>query len=194
MEGRRCRWWVVSLAAGFEGGFLVLAWLLGWLLDQPPLAQLSWNLVDAAWGVAASVPMLLGALALIRWPVGPLARIKQFSEEVIAPLFAVCTPFDLALIALLAGVGEEICFRGVLQPYFADRYSLWRGIAMTSILFGLLHPISGAYILLAAAASVYLGWVFHASGNLLAPIIAHALYDLVMLLYLVRRAPSPPPP
>jgi membrane protease YdiL (CAAX protease family) len=189
MAGRRERFWIVLLGAGFEGSFVSLAWLLGWLLGQSPLERFSWSLADAAWGVAATLPMVLGALVLVRWPVGPFARIKQFIEEVVRPLFASCTLPDLALISLAAGLGEEMFFRGVLQPVFIRWFGLASGLGLASLAFGLMHPITGAYIVLAALIGVYLGYLFEVSGNLLLVIITHALYDFVLLVYLMRRAP-----
>ena len=46
--------------------------------------------------------------------------------------------------------------------------------------------ITPTYGVLAALIGVYLGWVWLASGNLLAPVVAHALYDFVALVVLVR--------
>lgn len=186
-DARRQRRWIVLLGVGFEGGFVGVAFLLGWLLGQPPLERFEWSLAGAAAGIAACLPMLLVAAVLLRWPVGPLGSIKQFSEGIIRPLFAPCNLLDLGLISLLAGLGEEMLFRGVLQPVFVGRWGFWPGLAAASVLFGLLHPITPAYIGLAAAVSVYLGYIFEASGSLMAVVVAHALYDFVMLVYLVRH-------
>jgi membrane protease YdiL (CAAX protease family) len=57
------------------------------------------------------------------------------------------------------------------------------------VLFGLLHPITPTYAVLAALMGAYLGGVWLASGNLLVPIVAHALYDFIALAYLL----APPP-
>ena len=130
--------------------------------------------------------MLLLFVLMLRWPVGPLSRIKQFSEEVIRPLFASCTVLDLAVISLLAGVGEEMLFRGVLQADFSQRWGLWTGIVAASLLFGALHPITPAYVVLAAGLGVYLGYLWVATGNLLVVIVAHALYDFLALVFLMR--------
>ena len=62
---------------------------------------------------------------------------------------------------------------------------------IASLLFGLLHPISLAYVVVAAALGAYLGLVWMYSGNLLTVVVAHALYDFVLLVYLVRRGPLP---
>lgn len=187
------RSWLVALGGGVEGSFVLLAWLLGWLVGFPPFAQIHWHLTEAVYGFAACSPMVLGALALMRWPIGPLASIKRFSEEVIRPLFVRCTVLDLALISLLAGLGEELLFRGVLQPWFAHWMGAIPALLLASLLFGLVHPITTAYVVLAAVLGMYLGLLVVLTGNLLPAIIAHAVYDFLVLLYLVRRpAPSPP--
>ena len=72
-----------------------------------------------------------------------------------------------------------------------------RGLLAASVLFGLAHPITPAYAVLAAMIGVYLGWLWLAfDKNLLVPITAHALYDFLALIYLVRtrgRRPDPTP-
>jgi membrane protease YdiL (CAAX protease family) len=177
---------VVWSAVLFEGGLGLLAWGLGWLLGQLPLAHFSWSVRDAALGASASLPLLVLFAGCVRWPVGPLRRIKQFSDEVVRPWFAPCTLLDLALISLAAGIGEEMLFRGLLQTILGCWLGLWGGIAAASVLFGLMHLITPTYALMAAAMGVYISCVQVATGNLLTVIVTHALYDLVALTYLVR--------
>jgi membrane protease YdiL (CAAX protease family) len=98
---------------------------------------------------------------------------------------------DLALLSLVAGIGEELLCRGVLQPVLGRWLGPAFGLAAASLLFGLLHPVSWLYIVLAGLLGAYLGFLYLATGNLLGPIVAHALYDFVVLVYIVRR-PLPP--
>ena len=163
-----------------------LAWGVGWLASQPPLATFAWNARAAALGIAASLPLLALFALCVRWPVGPLARIQHFSDEVIRPWFAPCTLLDLAAISVAAGVGEEMLFRGFLQPLLGYYLGVWPALLAASVLFGLLHLITLTYALLAALIGVYLGYVQLFGDNLLAVIVAHALYDFVALVYLVR--------
>ena len=65
-------------------------------------------------GVAAAVPMTVVFFLCLRWPLGPLRALHRFMQVVVRPLFRVCTLFDLAVISLLAGIGEELFFRGFL--------------------------------------------------------------------------------
>ncbi|HZT79772.1 MAG TPA: CPBP family intramembrane glutamic endopeptidase [Gemmataceae bacterium] len=179
------------VAVGFEGGLGLLALLLGWLLGQPPLDGLHLRAVDGLWGALAALPMLLGFLACVRWPVGPLARIKRFSDEMVRPFFAACSLIDLAGVSVLAGLGEELLFRGVVQGVLARWLGPWLAVAAAGVLFGLVHPVTPTYFLLAALAGAYLGCLFLLTGNLLVPVIAHAVYDAVALAYVVRFSGGP---
>jgi membrane protease YdiL (CAAX protease family) len=177
---------VLVLALICEGGLVGVALLLGWLLGQSPFAHWHWSWNDVALGAAASLPMLALFLSLLRWPLGPLKKIKHFTDEVIRPVFGVCTLWDLVLISLLAGVGEEMLFRGVVQPALSDWLGLWAGIVVASLLFGLAHPITPLYVVLAAGLGFYLGWLWLVTDNLLVVIAAHAIYDLAALLFVTE--------
>jgi membrane protease YdiL (CAAX protease family) len=178
---------IVLAAVLIEGGLAFLATLLGWLVGQPPVEKLGWNWAGALWGVAAAVPMVAAFFVLHTYPIGPLRRIRRFGEEVVRPLLAPCTIMDLLGISVLAGVGEEMLFRGVLQAACTRWFeSLPAAVAVAALVFGLLHAITLTYALLAALAGAYLGLVWVATDNLLTPIVAHALYDFAVLLWLLR--------
>jgi membrane protease YdiL (CAAX protease family) len=184
---------IVLLAIAVEGGLFLLAILLGWLLNQPTFELFRWNVVDALRGLAAAMPMVILFFIMLRWPIGPLARIKRFSEEVIRPLLAPCTVLDLFGISVLAGVGEELLFRGVLQGWMETKLGPWCAVAIASALFGLMHAITPTYAVLAALLGAYLGGVYlFCDHNLLAVAVPHALYDFVALLYLLRGPGSSP--
>lgn len=185
------RYRLVLLAGAFEGGLAVLAWGLGLLLRHPVGREIRWDARDGALGAAACLPLLLLFMVCVRWPVGPLARIRRFSEEVIRPLFAPCAVMDLAAISLLAGVGEETLFRGVIQGALGRWLGPWTGLAMASVLFGLLHSITLTYAVLATLMGAFLGWLYVVNGNLLLVIVTHGLYDFVALLVLVKGPRRP---
>jgi membrane protease YdiL (CAAX protease family) len=177
---------VVLLAVLFEGGLGVLALALAWLIGCPLGQSLSIDGRDILFGVAATLPLLLIFLLCLHWQIRPLVRIKAFAEEFIKPLFRPCTLFDLAAISLLAGLGEEMLFRGVLQEVLSRWLNLWLALTLASVLFGLLHLITPTYAVMATLMGAYLGWLYLRSGNLLVAVIAHALYDFFALAYLVR--------
>lgn len=178
---------VVLLAVLIEGGLLAGASMLGWMLDQPPLHFFQWTWWAVLWGVLAALPLVALFFVLLHSPVRPLQRIQRFSEEVIRPLLAPCSVIDLIGISCLAGLGEEILFRGVIQEAFTNRINVWVGILVASVLFGLMHSITFTYALLATLMGAYLGWVWMwADHNLLVIVITHALYDFLVLLWLLR--------
>lgn len=176
----------------FEAGLAPLALVLGYALGQHPLADFVWDVDAALWGVVAALPMIGFLTAVVRWPVGPLGRIKAFFDRELAPVLEGCEWPDLALISVAAGVGEELLFRGVIQGSLARAIGPGAGLAVTAALFGLLHPVSTAYVLIAGLLGGYLGLVWMLSGNLLTAVVAHALYDFVALVVLLndRRAGS----
>ena len=109
---------------------------------------------------------------------------------------------DMVLIAALAGLGEEVFFRGVMQTALAGSVGVWAAVALASVVFGLAHFLTLTYAVYATVIGVYLGALLIVSGNLLVPILAHAVYDLLALVYLVyvrlpaavRDAGGEPPP
>src|SRR5438874_1795305 len=103
------------LGIAFEAGLGLLAWLLGALLNEPSWNYIRWDMLNVAVGLAACLPMLLVFWVCVRVPAGPLVRIKNIAEQFIRPLFAGCTWLELAALSLVAGIAEELLFRGVLQ-------------------------------------------------------------------------------
>jgi membrane protease YdiL (CAAX protease family) len=194
---------VYSMAVILEGGMAVAAGVIGWWIGVPPLATLARETADwtdhlsaIGWGAAATIPLLIGMLLTDRFPVGPLRELRKTVDDLVAPLFATLSIFQLAMVSLLAGVGEEMLFRGLLQSALIEWTEgpggIWLGLAGASLAFGLCHYLSTTYFLVTTLIGVYLGALFVWTDNLLAPITAHALYDFVALIYLVRyHGPAP---
>jgi membrane protease YdiL (CAAX protease family) len=136
-------------------------------------------------GIAVAFEGGLAALALrSRWP--PLVRLREMIRHVVAELFARFTVADLAIVSVLAGIGEEALFRGFLQTALAGRLGTWTAVAVTSLLFGLAHFVSLTYAVYAAAVGVYLGVLLVVCDNLLVPVVVHAVFDFGALTYLVH--------
>ncbi len=182
---------IVLLSILVEGGLVALALVAGWFLAQPPLRRFSFDPAALGWGLLATVPMLAAFAVMNRWPVGPLASIKRFTEEVVRPLLAPCTVVDLLGISCLAGMGEEMLFRGFLQDGLTRWMPFGLALSAASAVFGLLHAVTPTYAVLAALMGAYLGWLYEATGNLLAPMTAHAAYDFVVLLLVVQGVEGP---
>lgn len=179
------------LAIAVEGGLILVALLAGWILEQPALSRFALDSSGLMWGLGAAVPMLGIFLILVHWPIGPLKSIATFTDEVIRPLLKPCTIVDLFGISCLAGLGEEMLFRGVIQDALAVKMPFVVALTVAACLFGLLHAVTISYAVLATLMGVYLGWIYEQSGNLLAPVLTHAVYDFVALVYLLRWVKQP---
>jgi uncharacterized protein len=192
----------VVTAALFEGGLAVLAVGLGWLFGISPLETFRWTVCDLGWGALATVPLLGIFLACLYLPFRPFANILEFLDAAVLPLFRPCNLLELAGIAFLAGLGEELLFRPIVQgglaAWIGKPWGPLVGLAAAALIFGLMHRITTAYALLAGSIGLYLGILWMATGNLLAPIAAHALYDFLAMTYLAKIRPAPaaeaPPP
>jgi membrane protease YdiL (CAAX protease family) len=113
-------------------------------------------------------------------------RLVAVVVEQLGPLLAPRSPWELALLATLAGFAEEILFRGVVQVGLARVLPESGALVIASAGFGLAHFITPTYALLAGLAGLYLGGLFLVQGSLAAPIVAHAVYDVVALNYVAR--------
>jgi CAAX protease family protein len=181
-----------------EAGLALLALALGPLLGVSPLLELRANWSAVLWGLGATGPLLVGLAWVLGRRRGPLRDLTEMVVEQLGPVLASRTIAQLMLLAALAGVAEELLFRGVVQGGLTRVMPGALAIVTASALFGLAHFASVTYALLAGLIGLYLGMLFLAQGSLVAPIITHGLYDLAALLSLVHRyrarPPAPAPP
>lgn len=139
---------------------------------------------DVVRGLLATVPMLAGFAATMVIVWGPLVRLRERVQELVGELFAEANLLQIAALALAAGVGEEILFRGAIQPIVAEWTSPGLALVIASFLFGAVHAATPTYFVVATLVGIYLGWLFQQWEDLTAPIIAHGLYDFVALWWL----------
>lgn len=174
------------LATVFEGGLLVLAFLLGWWLDRNPLAGLRWQGRALSLGLLGTLPLLVFFGVSYRLEIPQMERIKRMLLESLGPLLARCRWYELAYVAALAGICEEALFRGLLQPWFESLWGPWPALLLSNVLFGLAHSVTLLYTVLAMLTGIYLGWLLQVSdGNLLVPVLVHSLYDFAAFLVVV---------
>lgn len=177
----------LNLAALCEGGLFAAALLLAWVLRVKPQALLLPDTQAVGFGVVAAVPLLVIFGVLYRLKLAPLQRIRQLLTEMFAPLLARCSPLDVLLLAVMAGVCEELLFRGTIQLWLSQ-WGPVTAVVVCSLLFGLAHFVTLTYFLLATLIGAYLSWTltWTERPNLLTPMIAHAVYDYVAFLVILR--------
>ena len=187
---------------GFEGGLAVLAIGIGFLIDYWPLAQLMKSINhpsrlgwEVMYGAIGTLPLLATALAIERIAWQPFRYLRSTVTKLVASVFREASLLHLAVVSLFAGVGEELMFRGILldapRQLVDSPYAPWLALLASSLLFGLAHPFSRTYVALAAAIGTYLGLMMLLTKSLIPPIIAHGLYDFIVLLYLLGKEHRP---
>ncbi len=109
-----------------------------------------------------------------------LTNTRAFFTDLIKPLQLNLT--EVLIISICAGLGEELFFRGLVQPLL--------GIWATSILFVLLHGYINPFNLPITVYGIYMVLVIGVMGQLTeyygisTAIIAHIVIDFILLRYL----------
>jgi len=182
---------LLVLALFFEGSLVVSALFLAWYVGLALREQ--WRVEATAWPEIGlwALPPVVCFFVLVHVPWAPLRRIEALLDEWFVPLLAELKWHEVGLLAALAGIGEELLFRGVLTPWAMDRLGVLWALVLPNVLFGLLHPVTPTYAVLAFVAGLYMScaWYFTGGlqGGLVAPVIAHTVYDWVAMCYLTMR-------
>lgn len=157
------------------------AFILAGLLSIDLLSLISPQLTAATAGVVATAPLIALLVLFMRSQWRPIADFRQSQIEFFSEIGFRFTPLRNALLSVVAGAGEELMFRGVLQTLAERHFPVFAAVVIPNILFAALHARTPLYALAAGLVGIYLGALFSITGSLAAPIIAHGLYDLVAL-------------
>ncbi len=84
---------------------------------------------------------------------------------------------------MIAPVAEEMLFRGILYPFVRDRGYPRLALSGTAVVFGAMHGNLAALLPLVCFGALLAG-LYEKTGNLLAPITAHALFNLIPFVLL----------
>ena len=87
----------------------------------------------------------------------------------------------------MAPAVEEIFFRGILYTAFRGRGWPRIGLWVTSVVFAMIHANLMTFLPLLFFALV-LTWQYERTGNLLAPVCTHSLFNTTNYLWLVFAA------
>ena len=177
---------LLRMALWFYAGLLVLAVLISRLTrhslfyaDSAAAATgVAWLRDVGAGLLAAGVVIAASALLTSR------TRWGAALSDALAALLGPMRPGTCWLLAATSGVAEEALFRGALQPQL--------GLVGASVVFGLAHFAPRRdllpWTLFSLAAGFGLGALYAWTGNLVAPVVAHAGVNAVNLQLIARRA------
>jgi uncharacterized protein len=170
---------ILRLEATLATALLVLAFFWSWLRSLGLSARLDVGMTEALAGVAAAVALTLSLpffTSTFASRVLLLRDMKGVWDDLLTPLGKSLTLAEIAGLAILSGVSEEIFFRGAVQAEI--------GIVGASLAFGLLHPLNLSYVIWASSVGLFLGLLQQSTGSLVPPILCHGGYNFAALLYL----------
>jgi len=186
---------LLPIALVFESSLGIVGLFLGWLLAVPGNSLLNERNLHAVSlvrslgiGMLAVLPMIALLLLICFRPVGPLRKLSDDVKNQVAPLFSGLSVPAIVPISLLAGVGEELlcrwCIQGALQIWLPEPMGWLWALLIASALFGAFHWLNVHYAVYACFAGLYLGALWIWTGDLVVPVIVHAVYDFSALLLL----------
>ena len=162
-----------------QGSLFLVAVALGLAFGVKPWLTLSFTPAELGLSLLGVLPMFM-----MFYASGSLNDlvVRMFGRSLDS-----LTVLDIALVALLVGVGEELLFRGVLERLLG-RESAMVGLVLANLAFAACHAVNRTYFVTTFFVGCYLSALMSAGDrdNLLRPIIAHTVYDFVAFL-MIRR-------
>nr|WP_155744302.1 CPBP family intramembrane glutamic endopeptidase [Scytonema sp. UIC 10036] len=159
----------------------VILWIVAklWLrFGNITLMSWRWQQTELMLGLflGLSITTLSGVVYRLWTPYRRSAN--YYLEMVLKPL---ALP-DIIWLGLLPGLSEELLFRGVMVPALGFNHL---AVIISSLCFGVLHlsgPQQWPYVVWATVVGLLLGYSALLTGNLLVPIIAHVITNMISSL------------
>lgn len=184
------------------GTFILPAFILGWLFSDHYKEYLRmetpsdwkvffWTIVSMVvvlpfinftsyYNAQLSFPEALGDLE--RYFQNQSAANRQLMEAILSAETWWALTMNIVVIAVFAGLGEELIFRGVMQNIFGRFLRNKHVVIWTvAVIFSLIHFDIYGFVprtLLGA----YFGYLLLFTGNIWVPVSAHLSYNLVIVL------------
>lgn len=184
------------------GLFIVPSLVLAWLFHGHVAEYLLLNKKSASPSVLMVVALVFFSLPFVNFIAGWNSRMQfpaslenlevwmKNAEERAAALLEVFLKvdsiggllFNLFMIAVLAGIGEELLFRGVIQRIFTSwtRSHHW-GVWISAILFSALHMQFYGFVP-RMLLGVMFGYLLVWSGSMWLPVIAHIFFNAISVI------------
>lgn len=176
--------WSVRLARRASGAHGGAAAVLGW----------GWRWSDVGWGalvwLSAVVTQVVVAVALESAGV-PLSSNTEGLDSSTPTSYLVATAIAAVIAAPLV---EELVFRGVVQRALIGRLGVPVAVAVQAVIFGAVHadPTFGSgnigLVLVLTMVGAAFGVGAHLTGRLGTSIVAHAIFNSVVLVLVLSGA------
>lgn len=181
--------WLGSHAIGLV--ILVTVWLLAQRNGQVSLDALGLRRPTTSWPFAlalagAALALSIGFTALYAWLIRPLGMDllvpPDVPREIVFEGYAAVWTFEA--LAGWTPITEEILFRGFVMPGLMARWGVVGAVVASALIFSVFHLHPGV-LLPIFITGLLLGALYHATGSLWPPILAHAGQNAVALLAII---------
>ena len=193
---------VCSTAVGALNGLMgfLIVWFLVRVIER---SSFTWEAVGLNWRNNSLLAILLGAILASGLFIASVLTGHIFGltgSALSTSMLGVSVPILLQklVLYLAMGFGEEIVFRGYIQPRVVKQYGAIWGVLATSVVFTLLHQISYSLspvvilsgvmlwtaigVLYHLSKSLYLVGVFHGTMNTLLNTLQFEVGDVTSLV------------
>ncbi len=131
-------------------------------------------------GIALALLVFIGPVYLLSHRLLRINAFYRLTDE----LHGMCHHFtwpQIIVLSVLAGLSEELLFRGALQSWLTESIGIYTAIVISSLVFALLHAMSWYYFAFAFLMSVFLGLTFFITQSMVLVVVVHAVYDIIAL-------------
>ncbi|KAI5384604.1 uncharacterized protein LOC127104567 [Lathyrus oleraceus] len=153
-----------------------VAWIEGWpVLDCS--AEVSFGFEMWHLELITGLVVLISSsrsLLLKTWP-----DFAESSEAANRQILSSLQPLDYIVVAVLAGISEELLFRGAVLPLLGMN---WQSIGVAAFIFGALHIGAGrkySFAIWATFVGLAYGYATVLSSSLVVPMASHAVNNLI---------------
>lgn len=160
------------------GATAIFLWIVAKLwLRFGSFHLMSWRWEENELLLGAALGIIITVLSSLAYNISKSYRqsADYYLDIVLKPLVLP----DLIWVGLLPGLSEELLFRGVMLPALGLSHL---AAIVSSVCFGILHlsgPQQWSYVIWATMVGLLLSYSAIISGNLLVPIVAHIVTNLL---------------
>lgn len=155
------------------------------------ISQKNTSYMDGCAGIFATIPLLLFGIIINQFQFYVcIQKLNYLTRMSVLFIFGndfrpVTVGISALLVAIVAGVGEEMFFRAIVQEEMSKLTSESIGVCVSVLLFGLVHALHPIYAILASLAGGYFSLLYIVCGrSIIVPAIAHSIYDWIIFMYI----------
>ncbi|MGG0706405.1 CPBP family intramembrane glutamic endopeptidase [Bacillus paramobilis] len=159
--------------------FCIKRYKLSW--KDIGIRKLSWR--DFLWTVVALIFLIIVSIAVLMIMEKMGISFENNKTETVQndkSIYAFC----IAVIgaAVISPIYEEVLYRGVFYTFFRDRYGIWGGVLISSIIFTVVHIPTYNTLPVNFLSGVVFAWLYEKTNSILSAMIAHALFNFIAVL------------